>query len=548
MIVKEHRKNLGGDPMKKILVSMILLLVLSSVNFALDITKDYSSEEINELIDTLDHSYEEITVETLGESYLGHSIKGIQLKNTETKFDQAVRYNKGIYHFLVIGGVHGRERVNPKLLIKQIEYYAKNKLIPENMVIHYIPLVNPDGYDLSLFEGHETDFLNSISDKNYPRWKSNIRGVDINRNFPDMYLDLESYTWKDAWGHVDNDAYKSEEPSGEFYFGLYPGSEVETQIIMEYMNRYKFEMSLDYHSQGEVLYVEKWFMSDDFNKKSMALADRIMDLNNYIIPRETGEYSSGFSTNYMINRHRTPSITIETTRTRNLPYLTNHEEVDAYEENRDVTLEVFKKAMQLKKFGYYKTYDSSGYFFDDYENEGIAKAYADRFGLVIKEYNGIPIEHLDDFVSEWAVQSIKELISVGVVNIDLSKGYQRDISVEDFLDSIKRIDEKRYLAYDQPEIIEVLSNHQHMNRIQASYILYTYLDGDQYNYEPINYKDIDILLEKYKEAIYFVNKIGLITGYPNNEFRPMSNLTKEEAAIILLRLFYLDDGGKLSYE
>ena len=482
------------------------------------------------------------------QAILNQSIQALRIKHPETVYDKNLAYNKGIYHFIVIGGIHGRERVNPKLLIKQIEYYAMNNLVPKNMVIHYIPLGNPDGYDLSLSEGLNSQYLENIDDDNYPRWKSNIRGVDINRNFPDTYLDLETLTWKDQWGHVDNRAYKSEEPSGEFYFGTYPGSEVETQLLVAYMNQYKFEMALDYHSQGEVLFINKQFMSKDYNNKSLILANTIMKLNGYIIPRGTGEYSSGFTTNYIANRHRVPSITIETTRTRNLPYLSDEEEIMAYEENKDVSVEVFKKAIVLKKFGLYKAYDVTGHFLDDYENELIANAYADKYNLSIKKYAGMPLEHLDDFVSEWAVQSIKELISIGVLNIDLSQGYQNNISVEDFLDSLKRINEKRYLAYDQPDVVEIISRNKKMNRIQASYILYTYLGGDQYSYPEIDYKDIDVLLDKYKEAIYFVNKIGLINGYTDQEFKPMNPLTKEEAAVILLRLFRIDGNRGVSHE
>lgn len=534
--------------MRKLIAIIFIIAALSSISFSLNITKDYNAWELNDLIDTLDNNYNEVTVETLGTSYLNHRIKAIRIKNSETIYDDDMRYNKGIYHFLVLGGVHARERVNPKLLIKQIEYYLNNNKIPRNMVIHYIPLVNPDGYNLTLYNGINSEFLQSIEDKNYPRWKSNIQGVDINRNFPDIYLDLETFEWKDAWGHVDNKAYKSEEPSGQYYFGRHAGSEVETQILMDYMNRYKFEMALDYHSQGEVLFVDKWFMSYFFNKKSFDLAQTIMDTNGYTLPRDTGEYSSGFTMNYMANRHRIPSITIETTSTRRLPYLEDYEEIKAYEENKDVTVEVFKKAIALKKFGSYKTYDSSGYFFDDYANERIAKAYAQKYNLSIKNYNGQPIEHLDDFASEWAIQSIKELISIGILNINLTKGYQSDISVRDFLKSLNQINERRYMAYEQPSIVNTIANNNHMNRIQASYILYTYLDGDQYNIEPVHYKDIDMLLDKYKRAIYFVNKMGLIKGYLNDEFKPMDTLTKEEAAVILLRLIRLDYKGVVSDE
>lgn len=534
--------------MKKLLTLIMLLIILTSVSFSLDITNQYSATELNNLIEQLDDLYSEITIETLGVSYLNQPIKVLQLKNSETIYEKEKRYNKGIFHFLVFGGIHGRERLNPKLLLKQIEYYAKNELIPRNMVIHYIPLGNPDGYSLSLLNGFETDFLKGIDDKNYSRWKSNIRGVDINRNFPDIYLDLKTLTWNDAWGRVDKKRFKSDAPSGEYYFGPYAGSEVETQILMNYMNRHKFEMFLDYHNQGEVLFVNKWFMSDEFNRKSLILADTIMSFNGYIKHKESGEYSSGFTTNYMANRHRTPSITIETARTRNLPYLSDGEELKAYEENKDVTVEVFKKAIEQKIFGPYKTYDASGYFFDDYANESIAKAYSAKFNLEIKDYEGIPLEHLDDFMSDWAVKSTKELINLGLLSIDLSKGYQSDISVEDFLISLEEINQERYLVYEQPDIIKSLDENEKINRIQASYILYTFLDGDQYDLTPVNFEDIDNLLDEYNKAVYFVNEIGLINGYPDNKFKPMSKLSKEEAAIILLRLFQLENKGVLSNE
>ena len=534
--------------MKKLISIICLLFMVSSTSFALDITKDYSAQALNEYIDDLSDTYDEIDVEILGNSYLGKPIKVIQLKNISTQYNKDTRYTQGIDHFLVIGGIHGRERVNPKLLVKQIEYYAKNKLIPENMVIHYIPLANPDGYDLSLFEGIATDYLADIADENYPRWKSNIRGVDLNRNFPDIYLALDEMTWINQWGRVDNHRYYSDEPSGEFYFGSFAGSEIETQLLMDYMNRYKYEMFLDYHSQGEVLFINKWFMPNAYNEKNSALAEIIKGLNGYFVPKDNGEYSSGFTTNYMANRHRIPSITIETTRTTNLPYLRDDEEIKAYEENKDVTIKVFKKAAELKSFGNFKTYDVDGNFFDDYHDEAIAHAYAKRYNLKVKIYEGEPLQHLDDFVSAWAVQSIKELISLSVLNIDLSKGYQSHISVEDFLDSLERINKVRYEEYEQPDIVKMLSKQEKMNRIQASYILYTYLDGENYSIKPIDFKDIGSLVEKYKKAIYFVNRIGLIKGYSEHEFKPLNPLTKEEAAIILLRLFRMEDKGVLKDE
>jgi len=47
----------------------MLLVISSSISFSVDMKKDYSASEINELIDELGVTYDQIEVENIGASY-----------------------------------------------------------------------------------------------------------------------------------------------------------------------------------------------------------------------------------------------------------------------------------------------------------------------------------------------------------------------------------------------------------------------------------------------------------------------------------------------
>jgi g-D-glutamyl-meso-diaminopimelate peptidase len=283
----------GGKNMKRYMLSIIflMLIILSvSVSFStvdniieIDMKKDYSTKQLNSILEQIKLIYpNRVEIETLGNSYGKLEIKVIRIKKVTTTYDFTKRYNKGVSNYLITGGIHGRETVNAKLLIKQIIYYLENNLIPDNVVLHYIPLINPDGYELSLFGPDNIEnasyYLGQIDDLNYLRWKSNLRGTDINRNFPDIYLNLDTMKWIDIRGQTSSDLYVSENPSGAYYFGKEAGSEVETLCVMNYIKRYRLDGSVDYHSQGNVIYWRKWFMSKQYNNKVNKLVKQISNM------------------------------------------------------------------------------------------------------------------------------------------------------------------------------------------------------------------------------------------------------------------------------
>lgn len=107
-----------------------------------------------------------------------------------TKIGTSVQ-GRGIYDFaignpdaeeslLIVSTLHAREYICSAVMMKEIQYYLENynrtvggvkmSNVLKKMQIHYIVMANPDGV--------------TISQTKHSRWKSNGRGVDLNRNFP----------------------------------------------------------------------------------------------------------------------------------------------------------------------------------------------------------------------------------------------------------------------------------------------------------------------------------------------------------------------------
>jgi g-D-glutamyl-meso-diaminopimelate peptidase len=237
----------------------------------------------------------------------------------------------GQHYMLCCGGVHGRETINPIVLMRIVEYYAdlytnhkqeKVKLLRkmytptmhleseyeqmlygaciyellQTFTILFVPLLNPDGYMISL------DGFDAIRDENLRQiclsqqianseWKLNARGVDINRNFP-------SRLWKQK-SETDRVA-----------------SENETKALMLLFHEYKSRGFLDFHSRGKQIYYYRSMMSDSYNNKQLEIASRLKEITNYelVLPAEeveTGD-SGGNTVHYYSERFRKPALTIET--------------------------------------------------------------------------------------------------------------------------------------------------------------------------------------------------------------------------------------------
>lgn len=338
-------------------------------------------------------------------------------------------------HYLIEAGTHGRETVNPFIVLKMIEdyaidYYNDNHIKEFNVnvelstsVIHFIPLLNPDGHDLakvgvsSVITEEGKKIISSIKDKNYPNWKANLRGVDINRNFPDRYLDKNINEWVDKWQLYPN-SYVSYEPSGAYYSGPYAGSEPETQILMQYMTKYDFRNYITYHSRGKVFYFDWYYAPDGYNEKVIPLINIINKVTSYAIQYSTSGLGSGYDNEYFSANLLKPGITLETVPAGTKTPTEQKYYQDAYNQSYLLPLYFVQEG---NKEGYqkFRLYVDKKYV-RDFFDYNYAYAHAQELGGEIIEGKGIPdMFFIETMTREEAlIELIDEYYDIKALTVD----------------------------------------------------------------------------------------------------------------------------------
>lgn len=263
-----------------------------------ELGKSYRAEEILKKIKELEEAYpEHLHYRHVGCSHDGREIPGILLGESPKCL-------------IVSGGVHGRESINPVLLLRMIEDYA---MIRENEYrdpvldswqqllmeysIFFLPLMNPDGYETALFgfsELRDPQLRQHAQEAGIPyeEWKGNGKGVDINRNFP-----CKSFL-------PDQDRNE-------------PASEPETRALIRIFEKYPESVGyLDFHSRGKIIYYYRSAMTRAYNRKGKRIAKHLQKVSSYMLGKRSEErktkYDGGNSVNYYSEIYGKPALTVET--------------------------------------------------------------------------------------------------------------------------------------------------------------------------------------------------------------------------------------------
>jgi len=318
----------------------------------------------------------------------------------------------GKMHLFVDAGVHARETYNPFLVLRIIEDYAKdyynNAAIPsidinsllQNNVIHFMPLLNPDGFDIVKFgSGMIKDpvlkdhFIQLLGKDDYRRLKANVRGVDLNRNYADEIFDTNTFLWKSVRGVTFGDALDYSYPKIEFFSGYSAASEVETRISQDYMLRYDFRAYMSYHSQGRIVSAETSGYGLELENQSLQYEKLLRGLTGYGI---SSSYASayGYANRFASFNTNKSYSTIETMNTTTYPddRWFYKSEYDKYKLNQAP----FVLLSQAHKDGYapYKIYVNDRYVRDSM-SKVYAYAIAERLGGKVVVYAGRPILYLE---------------------------------------------------------------------------------------------------------------------------------------------------------
>lgn len=154
--------------------------------------------------------------------------------------------------------IHAREYMNTKFMMKVIEEYCRGydtkkyqgknySTIFNKVKLVIMPMVNPDGVTISQYGPKKIRDINLrqnlykiANGASFKEWKSNARGVDINRNFAE------------GFGRESAKA-----PGQKLYAGKKAVSEPETKAQIAVVKKVKPNVVICYHQAGEVMYHRK---------------------------------------------------------------------------------------------------------------------------------------------------------------------------------------------------------------------------------------------------------------------------------------------------
>ncbi|WP_416147711.1 peptidoglycan-binding protein [Salipaludibacillus sp. HK11] len=248
-------------------------------------------------------------IDKLLKQYSGLTEKKVIGKSVDGRDIVAVKVGKGSREVFFNGSHHAREHMTTNLMMKMMDEYAHHYSAHTNMgnynvrwvlndvSIWFVPMVNPDGVML-VQEGASSAnnpsaaiALNNGS-TNFRHWKANVRGVDLNRQYPAR------------WDTIVNTA---SSPGSELYKGPNPLSEPETKAVYDFINDHNFRAVLSYHSSGEVLFT-RYNVSYPY---SQSIANGVSSLTGYNVINLQASPGGGGLTDWVILNKRIPALTPE---------------------------------------------------------------------------------------------------------------------------------------------------------------------------------------------------------------------------------------------
>lgn len=272
------------------------------MNNIIKTNKNYIYNDLKNDLIFLNYEYPFFEIKNIGKSILGEEIKYIKLGNGNKKL-------------FINASHHANEWITSLIIMMFIEKYLylyKYKInykgynikeLWENSSIYIVPMVNPDGVNLCLKNKKilENNLYKDIWKKyenNLEYWKSNIRGVDLNLNYP--------AGWNNA---VKNKKKKGiEKPGPRDYPGPNAISEIETKNMIEFTKLINFDMTISLHSQGKEIY---WNYLNYEIKNAYEIGKKFEKVSGYLLT-EPNYYSSfaGYK-DWYIENYKKPGYTIE---------------------------------------------------------------------------------------------------------------------------------------------------------------------------------------------------------------------------------------------
>ncbi len=289
----------------------------------------YTYEIMERQIQGLKARYPFLEVGSIGSSVMGKNLYYIRLGIGPRE----VFYN---------ASHHANEWITTGVVMKFIENYSRaysegrsirGYSIPSlfnSSSIYIVPIVNPDGVDLvNLWPNYTNPAYSQAAQLNrtglpLPRvWKANIRGVDLNLNYP-----------------ADWEAEKQDElemgitgPAPRDYGGEAPLSEPESRAMVAFTRQHDFRLVIAYHTQGEVIF---WQFKNYAPPIALQIANIFSRASGYAVEAGTPEAAYAGYKDWFLQEFRRPGYTIEAGRGTNPLPITQLPQI--YQQNEEIML------------------------------------------------------------------------------------------------------------------------------------------------------------------------------------------------------------------
>lgn len=266
-----------------------------------------SSADINRIIREFCEKYSFLERFSIGKSVAGRDIP-------------AVRLSRGVSYTLFAAAFHGSEHITSNICLMLLEELAaaykanasvegiKIRKALEGRGIIFVPRVNPDGCEISLFgaaaAGERADIITKQCAGEFSRWNANLRGVDINHNFN---ADFEEVKRREREAGIYT-ACRSR------YGGTRPESEPETAALVKLCKTENIHHVCALHTQGEVIY---WGYKDHCLSRNRQMAQILAATGGYALDVPTGTAVGGGFKDWFVSYFERPGFTLEMGRGRN---------------------------------------------------------------------------------------------------------------------------------------------------------------------------------------------------------------------------------------
>lgn len=259
--------------------------------------KNYDYDTLTNDLKRLQSIYPFMQVPSIGNSVLGKNIPEALIG----KGSKRVHYN---------GSFHANEWITTPIIMTFLNDYLlavtnKGSIRGLSMANYYnqttlsiVPMVNPDGVELVLKGPPEAEPWNdrvvelNNGSTDFTGWKANIRGVDLNDQFPAKW-ELEK-------------ARNPSKPGPRDYVGERPLSEPEAVAMADLTKKRDFSRVIAFHTQGEVIY---WGFDNLEPPESETMVNEFARVSGYQ-PVQTIESYAGYK-DWFIQDWRRPGFTVE---------------------------------------------------------------------------------------------------------------------------------------------------------------------------------------------------------------------------------------------